>query len=63
VTDRIHEALAGAYSPAEVVAVGLLVDFYVGLCNYVAAVELPFEGGEFVGWTPDDGTVSDLFGE
>jgi alkylhydroperoxidase family enzyme len=61
VTDQIHAALAGAYSPAEIVAVGLLVDFYVGLCNYVAAVDLPFEGGEFVGWTPDDETVASLF--
>ena len=61
VTDQIHAALAGAYSPAEIVAVGLLVDFYVGLCNYVAAVDLPFEGGEFVGWTPDDETVANLF--
>ena len=61
VTDQIHDALAAAYSPAEVVAVGLLVDFYVGLCNYVAAVELPFEGGEFVGWTPEDETVAERF--
>ena len=62
ITDQIHEALCQAYDPAEVVAVGLLVDFYVGLCNYVAAVELPFEGGEFVGWTPADETITDLFG-
>jgi len=62
VTDQIHDALTTAYSPAEVVAVGLLVDFYVGLCNYVAAVELPFEGGEFVGWTPSDEAVVELFG-
>ena len=61
VTDQIHAALEAAYSPAEIVAIGLLVDFYVGLCNYVAAVELPFEGGEFVGWTPDDETVEALF--
>ena len=61
VTDQIHAALAGAYSPGEIVAVGLIVDFYVGLCNYVAAVDLPFEGGEFVGWTPDDETVASLF--
>ncbi|WP_436930725.1 carboxymuconolactone decarboxylase family protein [Halosimplex halobium] len=61
VTDQIHAALAGAYSPGEIVAVGLLVDFYVGLCNYVAAVDLPFEGGEFVGWTPDDETIDSLF--
>ncbi|ELZ21096.1 Carboxymuconolactone decarboxylase [Halosimplex carlsbadense 2-9-1] len=61
VTDQIHAALAAAYSPGEIVAVGLLVDFYVGLCNYVAAVDLPFEGGEFVGWTPDDETVGALF--
>ena len=62
VTDQIHDALCGAYDPGEVVAVGLLVDFYVGLCNYVAAVELPFEGGEFVGWTPEEDTVTELFG-
>jgi len=61
VTDQIHDALAAAYSPAEIVAVGLLVDFYVGLCNYVASVELPFEGGEFVGWTPSDEEVAALF--
>jgi len=62
VTDQIHAALCQYYDPEEVVAVGLLVDFYVGLCNYVASVELPFEGGEFVGWTPADDTVSTLFG-
>ena len=61
VTDQIHAALETAYAPAEIVAVGLIVDFYVGLCNYVAAVELPFEGGEFVGWTPDDETIETLF--
>ena len=61
VTDRIHDALAREYSPAEIVAAGLLIDFYVGLCNYVAAVELPFEGGEFVGWNPDEETVTRLF--
>ncbi|WP_159903243.1 carboxymuconolactone decarboxylase family protein [Salinirussus salinus] len=62
VTDQIHGALCRAYDPGEVVAVGLLVDFYVGLCNYVAAVELPFEGGEFVGWAPEEDTVAELFG-
>ena len=61
VTDQIHAALETAYDPAEIVAIGLLVDFYVGLCNYVASVELPFEGGEFVGWTPDDETITELF--
>jgi len=61
VTDQIHAALETAYSPAEIVAIGLLVDFYVGLCNYVAAVDLPFEGGEFVGWTPADETIQSLF--
>ena len=61
VTDRIHDALTRRYSASEVVALGLLVDFYVGLCNYIAAVDLPFEGGEFVGWEPDDETVSELF--
>ena len=62
VTDQRHAALAKAYDPAEVVAIGLLVDFYVGLCNYVASVELPFEGGEFCDWTPDDETIDALFG-
>ncbi|ELZ17106.1 carboxymuconolactone decarboxylase family protein [Natrinema limicola] len=63
VTDQIHEALSRQYSPAEIVALGLLVDFYVGLCNYVAAVDLPFEGGEFVGWIPDEESIAELFDE
>jgi 4-carboxymuconolactone decarboxylase len=62
VTDQVHRALCSAYDPGEVVAVGLICDFYVGLCNYVASVELPFEGGEFCGWTPDDETIDALFG-
>ena len=62
VTDQIHDALAAHYTPAEIVAIGLLVDFYVGLCNFVASVDLPFEGGEFVGWVPDEATVSARFG-
>jgi len=61
VTDQIHAALEGAYTPAEIVAIGLMVDFYVGLCNYVAAVDLPFEGGEFIGWTPADKSIDALF--
>jgi alkylhydroperoxidase family enzyme len=62
VTDQVHDALCAVYDSGEVVAVGLIVDFYVGLCNYVASVELPFEGGEFCGWTPDDDTIDALFG-
>ena len=62
VTDQIHEALTRRYSPSEIVTLGLLVDFYVGLCNYIASVDLPFEGGEFVGWVPEAETVSELFG-
>jgi alkylhydroperoxidase family enzyme len=61
VTDQIHEALATQYDPAEIVAIGLLVDFYVGLCNYVASVELPFEGGSFIGWTPSDAAIESQF--
>ena len=61
VTDQIHDALAASYSPAEIVAIGLLVDFYVGLCNYVASVDLPFEGGEFVGWIPTEERFAALF--
>jgi alkylhydroperoxidase family enzyme len=63
VTDQIHDALTRHYAPGEIVALGLLVDFYVGLCNYVAAVNLPFEGGEFVGWTPAEATVAERFDE
>jgi alkylhydroperoxidase family enzyme len=61
VTDQIHDALTRHYSSGEIVSLGLLVDFYVGLCNYIASVDLPFEGGEFVGWVPDEETVSELF--
>ncbi|QIB74303.1 carboxymuconolactone decarboxylase family protein [Halogeometricum borinquense] len=61
VTDQIHDALTRQYSPPEIVALGLLVDFYVGLCNYIASIDLPFEGGEFVGWTPDKETISNRF--
>ncbi|ADQ69085.1 hypothetical protein C499_06130 [Halogeometricum borinquense DSM 11551] len=61
VTDQIHEALTRQYSPPEIVALGLLVDFYVGLCNYIASIDLPFEGGEFIGWTPDEETISNRF--
>lgn len=42
VTDQIHDALTREYFPAEIVAFGLLVDFYVCLCNYIVAVDLPF---------------------
>ncbi|MEF8839678.1 MAG: carboxymuconolactone decarboxylase family protein [Haloarculaceae archaeon] len=62
VTDQLHDALARAYPNSEIVAIGLLVDLYVGLCNYVAAVDLRFEGGEIVGWTPEQETVRALFG-
>ncbi|MFB6179811.1 MAG: carboxymuconolactone decarboxylase family protein [Halorientalis sp.] len=61
VTDQIHDATATHYSPAEIVALGLIVDFYTGLCNYVEAAEIPFEGGEFVGWVPDEQRVEELF--
>lgn len=61
VTDQVHQALTRYYTSAEVVAVGLLVDFYVGLCNYVAATDLPFEGGRFIGWVPEEDEVEELF--
>ncbi|MFC6953624.1 carboxymuconolactone decarboxylase family protein [Halorubellus litoreus] len=61
VTDQIHDALTHYYSNSEIVALGLLVDFYVGLCNYIAATDIPFEGGEFVGWIPEDAIVAELF--
>lgn len=62
VTDQIHDALNRAYEPGEIIAVGLIVDFYVRLCNYVASIKLPLNGREFVGWTPDDATIERLFG-
>lgn len=35
-------------------------EFVLG--NYVGAVELPFEGGDFVGWVPDDERIRALIG-
>jgi alkylhydroperoxidase family enzyme len=61
VTDQIHAALTRHYTNDKIVAVGLLVDFYVGLCNYVASVNLPFEGGDFIGWTPADDRIAEFF--
>jgi len=60
-TDRIHEALARHYEPDEIVAIGLLVDFYLGLCNDIDAMGLPFEGGEFVGWEPTEERVAEIW--
>ncbi len=62
VTDQIHGALERAYPPDEIVAIGLIVDFYIGLCHYVAAVDLPFEGGEYIGWTPSDEQIETVWG-
>lgn len=61
VTDQIHEALTRHCPPAEIVAAGILIDFYIGLCNYIDAADLPFEDGAFVGWAPEEGTVRELF--
>lgn len=61
VTDELHDHLATHYSEGQIVAIGLLVGFYTGLCNYIAATDLPFEGGEFVGWVPEDDLVAELF--
>lgn len=61
VTDQIHDAVAAEFSDGEIVALGLIVDFYTGLLNYVEAADLPFEGGEFIGWTPDDERIEKLF--
>jgi hypothetical protein len=30
--------------------------------DYIIAADLPLEGGEFVGWVPDDDLVTELFG-
>jgi alkylhydroperoxidase family enzyme len=61
VTDQIHAALTRHYSSVEIVTLGLLVDFCVGLCNYIASVDPPFEGGAFVGWIPEEETVAERF--
>lgn len=61
VTDQIHDALTRHYSNGEIVAIGQLVGFYVGLCYHIASMNIPFEGGEFVGWVPDEETVADRF--
>jgi len=61
VTDELHDRLAHQYDEGQIVAIGLLVGFYTGLCNYIAATDLPFEGGEFVGWVPEDDLVQTLF--
>lgn len=61
VTDQIHNALEKYYSPAEIVAIGLIIDFYIGLCNYIASMEFDFEGGEFIGWTPTEKKANELF--
>jgi alkylhydroperoxidase family enzyme len=47
----IHAALEAHYDAGQEVAIGLLVAFYDGLCNYVNANGIPIEG-EFVGWEP-----------
>lgn len=43
VTDQINDVLTSKYSAAGIVALGLLVDFYVGLYTYIASVDLPVE--------------------
>jgi alkylhydroperoxidase family enzyme len=48
----IHEDLEAHYDASQEVAIGLLVGFYDGLCNYVNANQIPIEG-EFVGWEPE----------
>ena len=62
VTDDLHDRLAEFYDEGQIVSLGLLVGFYSGLCDYIAAADLPLEGGEFVGWVPDEELVEELFG-
>jgi len=62
VTDDLHDRLAEFYDEGQIVSIGLLVGFYSGLCDYIAAAGLPLEGGEFVGWVPDEKLVEELFG-
>ena len=62
VTDADYEHLNRHYDHGQIVAIGLLVGFYTGLCNYIAATDLPFEGGEFIGWVPDPEEVAARFG-
>lgn len=61
VTDAAYDHLNRQYTHGQIVATGLLVGFYAGLCNYIAATDLPFEGGEFVGWVPGPDEVAAAF--
>jgi 4-carboxymuconolactone decarboxylase len=61
VRDEDYDHLNRHYDHGQIVAIGLLVGFYTGLCNYIAATDLPFEGGDFVGWEPADETVAARF--
>lgn len=61
VTAQIHNAVEKYYSTSEIVAIGLLIDFYLGLCNYIESMDLEFEGGEFIGWTPSKERVEKIF--
>ena len=61
VTEEMYDHLYRHYDHGQIVAIGLIVGFYTGLCNYIAATDLPFEGGEFVGWVPDPDEVTAAF--
>jgi len=61
VTQAMYDHLNRHYDHGQIVAIGLIVGFYTGLCNYIAATELPFEGGEFIGWVPEPDAVAATF--
>ena len=61
VVDSDYDHLNTHYTHGQIVAIGLIVGFYTGLCNYISATDLPFEGGEFIGWVPDSEEVASRF--
>ena len=62
VTDAMDEHLEQHYSNSQIVAISLLVDFYVGLDNHIDSMDLPFEGEAFIGWDPDPERVEEIWG-
>ena len=61
VTDAEYDLLNEHHTHGRIVAIGLIVGFYTGLCNYIAATDLPFEGGAFTGRVPDSDEVTAQF--
>ena len=62
VIDDIHADVAAVYDSAQLIALEMFVGFYIGHSHVVRAEALSFEEGEFVGWTPSDQRIEEIFG-